>query len=65
VDGAISQYKLDSTNTAAVTMTDLVPVYIKTAPACPAGGTYTIAADSPTNAVSCSLATQADYPHVL
>lgn len=29
---------------AAVAMTDLVPAYVKSTPACPAGGTYTVGA---------------------
>jgi hypothetical protein len=63
----VSQFKLAGTNSAlaTVTMAMLVPDYIKTTPACPAGGTYTIVAESPTNAVTCSLATDTDYPHTL
>jgi hypothetical protein len=35
------------------------------APICPAGGSYTVYADSPTNAVACSFDTDTDYKHEL
>lgn len=61
VDGAITLWALDDSksSTDAVTMADLVPDYIKAAPACPAGGTYTLVtvADTPT----CTVGS----PHVL
>ncbi len=69
VDGAVSQFKLDGTNSSIVTVTMamLVPDYIKTTPTCPGGGSYTIVADSPTNAVTCTLgaASYSPYQHQL
>ena len=72
IDGAVSQYKLDSTSTNVVAdaaiLAALSPTYIKTVPSCPAGGNYAIVQESPTNAVTCSLATDAnyaDYKHIL
>ncbi len=69
IDGAVSQFKMDGTNAAiaTVTMTMLVPDYIKTTPRCPGNGTYTIYADSPTNAVTCTLGatSYSPYQHVL
>ena len=55
VDSAKQQYMMDkniSTYTGA--MTDMAPTYIRVAPTCPAGGTYTVGNE--TTSPTCSLA---------
>ena len=46
IDGAMTLWALDEnkTGTDTVTMADLVSDYIKSTPACPAGGTYDVVA---------------------
>jgi prepilin-type N-terminal cleavage/methylation domain-containing protein len=72
VDSAKQQYMMDkniSTYTGA--MTDLAPTYIRVAPTCPAGGTYTVG--DQTTSPTCSLATTTPasyastglYPHYI
>ena len=72
IDSAKQQYMMDKNiSTYAGVMTDLVGTYIRTAPTCPAGGTYTVNSEvvSPT----CSLATATpanygstgSYPHFI
>ena len=56
IDSAKEQYMMDNrTTTAPSAMTNLVPDYIKSTPACPSGGTYTLG--NATTAPSCSIGT--------
>ncbi|MDR3707855.1 MAG: prepilin-type N-terminal cleavage/methylation domain-containing protein [Capsulimonadaceae bacterium] len=72
IDSAKQQYIMDtkqattyafsSTSTNGTTGSELVPVYIRSFPSCPAGGTYTVN-DGTTNPV-CSYV-DTTYPHAL
>ena len=42
IDSATEQYLMDNRTTTYPALTALTPTYIKTAPACPSGGTYTM-----------------------
>ena len=42
VDSATEQYLMDNRSTTYPALSALTPTYIKTAPACPSGGTYTM-----------------------
>ena len=56
IDSAKEQYMMDNrTTTAPSAMTNLVPDYIKSTPACPSGGSYTLG--NATTAPSCSIGT--------
>ncbi len=56
IDSAKEQYMMDNrTTTAPSAMTNLVPDYIKSTPACPSGGSYTLG--NATTAPSCAIGT--------
>ncbi len=65
IDGAKQQWALETSAPAdsTPTWTDLVgaTAYIRKSPACPSSGTYTI--NDMTTDPSCSLASQAQFPH--
>src|SRR4051794_18795774 len=46
VDSATEQYLMDNRTTTYPALSALTPNYLKTAPACPSGGTYTIGSAS-------------------
>ena len=64
IDGSIMQYALENkcVSTTAVTMANLTP-YMKSAPSCPAGGTYTVT-DCSTDP-TCSIGSSVTPAHAL
>ena len=61
IDGAVSQLMTEGAVTNTLILANLTPTYIKNAPTCKAGGSYTIVNN--TN-VTCSF-TDTEYPHSL
>jgi prepilin-type N-terminal cleavage/methylation domain-containing protein len=55
IDSATEQYLMDNRTTTYPALTALTPNYLKTAPSCPSGGTYTMG--SATANPTCSIGT--------
>ncbi len=53
IDSSTEQYLMDNRTTTYPTLAALTPTYLKAAPACPSGGTYTIG--SATANPTCSI----------
>ena len=53
IDSSTEQYLMDNKTTTYPALTALAPTYLKSAPACPSGGTYTIG--SATANPTCSI----------
>jgi prepilin-type N-terminal cleavage/methylation domain-containing protein len=71
LDGASQQWALEKGQTTGATpvLTDVAP-YLKlnssgNVPACPSGGSYTLAAIGTTPSVTCSQSTLTSNPHVM